>query len=429
MRSPHSKRLQTPLSFFFLMSAPAPHRILQITAADVRPYYRKRRASRVLTKDYTTASQRPGPRRRGPGKKRAQDVLSVRYLDGAADTPNPPLPGLSTPTAVPPVVVPVNGPWNGDDGWTFPYESDETINPQPFQRAPPSLARMNLYCKWNVALADMKPRYLAAREREHRRAPRAPCTCQKRVHRVVCVYWQSFVIRSFEACEHHTLTSAIIEDGLFPSGPVTPGYAFCTELLDFFIGLMRQAADSAQALAAALHMYHRNRGFTMRGTRGQPIREGYRRTLQHSLQWYDILQAQIERDTEELILAAAPVPLSVHIAQTDLASSPPTTPTRAHAPSPPPTNHSHLHRIPFPTCEDVSDDDADNTPSPPPQREAAGAGLAEIWISVARRLGLAVGGVTAVSSYLIDRCPACFALAATGRPHHECVCGCYRVAR
>lgn len=93
--------------------------------------------------------------------------------------------------------------------------------------------------------------------------------------------------------------------GLFPSGPSTPGYAFCVQLLFFLLALMREAADSAQALAAALKAHHRRAGYVMRNAKGQPVQEGYRRTLQHALQWFDLLLHLIERETEQCIAQAA----------------------------------------------------------------------------------------------------------------------------
>ncbi|KZV78291.1 hypothetical protein EXIGLDRAFT_575095, partial [Exidia glandulosa HHB12029] len=108
--------------------------------------------------------------------------------------------------------------------------------------------------------------------------------------------------------------------------PSKPGYAFCVNLLDFCLALSYQAADSAQALAAALHTHHRSRGFVMRGKHGQPIQEGYRRTLQHALQWYGVLQHSLLLETDLSVRAAAAAASAgtPAAAPPDLGNSPPT---------------------------------------------------------------------------------------------------------
>ncbi|KZV97794.1 hypothetical protein EXIGLDRAFT_580691, partial [Exidia glandulosa HHB12029] len=246
-----------------------------------------------------------------------------------------------------------------------------------------------LYERWNALLNRLKGPFLRSRHASAREADAPFCACTPRERRVVCVFWDRFEIKSVRACEHRPLPIALVELGLFPSGPSKPGYAFCTELLDFFMALTYHAADSAQALAAALHTYHVQRGYVMRGRTGQPVQEGYRRAMQQAFHWYRVLHHKIDADVDEIILTATP--------GQDNAFGAPTAP-------PHPTGHSRaaprtttttfpLHELAFPTCEDGNESVSDDDPEME-QRDQ----------------------VEPPDRYLIERCPACFASLEPGRP-------------
>ena len=55
----------------------------------------------------------------------------------------------------------------------------------------------------------------------------------------------------------------LVYDGLFPSAPEAPRYAFGMDFLDFYFHLFEHSADSAEAAAAALAGFHRQFGFSL----------------------------------------------------------------------------------------------------------------------------------------------------------------------
>ncbi|EJD42623.1 hypothetical protein AURDEDRAFT_67410 [Auricularia subglabra TFB-10046 SS5] len=132
-----------------------------------------------------------------------------------------------------------------------------------------------------------------------------------------------FTIEHVKLCNHSSLPTLLVARGFFPSGPTLPGYAFSVDMLNLFLGLMRNGGNSVQSLAASLHEQHRNYGHVLRGSNGQPIQEGYRRTLQSALQWYDSLLSLLDDEIRERIANARQEILYSHT------SSPPHSPRNA----------------------------------------------------------------------------------------------------
>ncbi|EJD39512.1 hypothetical protein AURDEDRAFT_171323 [Auricularia subglabra TFB-10046 SS5] len=120
------------------------------------------------------------------------------------------------------------------------------------------------------------------------------CAAGARVHKVVLVFINRFAVERVKLCDHTSLPVLLMKRGLFCSGPTLPGYAFSLDLLNLFRGLLRHGGNSVQSLAASLHDQHRQYGYVLRGAAGQPIQEGYRRTLAaaenltlpHWFMWY-----------------------------------------------------------------------------------------------------------------------------------------------
>lgn len=172
----------------------------------------------------------------------------------------------------------------------------------------------------------------------------------------------------------------------------------------------------------------------MRGKRGQPIQEGYRRTLQHALQWYDILLHAVELSVRVRLEPAItnptmPLPVVADAVSSSPAgrlASPPETPVSVQRVTRNTPATAALLISPFPTCDDGVDDDDDSTgpatsppssppPTPRPTRAAPSPSW-RIWGAVAEGLGLKIGGRTTVDQTLIDRCPACFGFTNPGTP-------------
>ncbi|KAH7092859.1 hypothetical protein BKA62DRAFT_745289 [Auriculariales sp. MPI-PUGE-AT-0066] len=100
-------------------------------------------------------------------------------------------------------------------------------------------------------------------------------------------------------CAHRSLPLSLIERGLFPSGPSSPGFGFTINLIHFLSEIVRSPVASVQGLAGALHRHHRFLGRVLRSNNNVPVLEGFRRSLQHALQWFDVVYARVQ-----LIVAA-----------------------------------------------------------------------------------------------------------------------------
>ncbi|KAH7084055.1 hypothetical protein BKA62DRAFT_628235, partial [Auriculariales sp. MPI-PUGE-AT-0066] len=96
------------------------------------------------------------------------------------------------------------------------------------------------------------------------------------------------------SCAHRSLPIALLEQGFFPSGPSSPGFGFSINLVHFLCEIIRSPVASVQGLAGALHRHHRFLGHVLRSNKYVPIQEGFRRSLQHVLQWFDIVYARVQ---------------------------------------------------------------------------------------------------------------------------------------
>ncbi|KAG1851783.1 hypothetical protein C8R48DRAFT_810421 [Suillus tomentosus] len=93
----------------------------------------------------------------------------------------------------------------------------------------------------------------------------------------------------------------LLHHGLFPTAPSQPRMAVSVELLSFYRALFERSCDAINALASALKTHYSRRGFIMADARGKIIQDPFRRGLGYAVQWYDILQVQIERRVEEAV--------------------------------------------------------------------------------------------------------------------------------
>jgi hypothetical protein len=253
--------------------------------------------------------------------------------------------------------------------------------------------------------------------------------------------------------------------------------------MNFFSELVRAPAAAVQALAGALHGHHRWLGYVLRDdssvsifhslcrtlmpmSQSNPIQEGYRRPLQHALQWHDVLRASIALDVKRLLnpeSVSSRIPAATGIIVSDvepedmdvdiehpistsndvdhgiLSATP--SPPHAALTTPPPTPTGRLQagiigynmdvqvagdedaspvrrseRIatqPKPPATDVS------TPKPKRKRRAkkksqGGPGAVpnklphEHWMDAARAAGLVVDVGDTPHQRLVQRCPMCY---------------------
>ncbi|KAG1802437.1 hypothetical protein EV424DRAFT_1351735 [Suillus variegatus] len=103
------------------------------------------------------------------------------------------------------------------------------------------------------------------------------------------------------------LPQVLLYHGLFPTAPSQPCMAVSVELLSFYRALFEQSCDAINALASALKTHYSCRGFIMTDARadllckGEIIQDPFCQGLGYAVQWYDILQVQIEHRVEEAV--------------------------------------------------------------------------------------------------------------------------------
>ncbi|KAF8430674.1 hypothetical protein L210DRAFT_3417312 [Boletus edulis BED1] len=187
---------------------------------------------------------------------------------------------------------------------------------------------------------------------------------------------------SFSLCNRENCTQKstnilclLFDRNFFPTTPSQPRMVVSVELLTFYRALFERSCDAVNALASALHTYYVCRGYQMVDKNNEAIQEPFRRSLGFAVQWYDILQVEVERDIEAAIQRCRDVIRDAKTSAATVAPSMPQTllPTRRNT-------HSLLA-----------------TPSTPLSRSST---------------PLAPGRCDPI---LIQRCPACFAGTTFGR--------------
>ncbi|KAG1745519.1 uncharacterized protein EDB91DRAFT_1236381 [Suillus paluster] len=81
-------------------------------------------------------------------------------------------------------------------------------------------------------------------------------------------------------CRSHMF---LVFHGLFPTSPSQPHMAVSVELLAFYQTLFKCSCDAVNALASALHTHY-----------GEVIQEPFQRSLGQVIQWFDLLQVEVE---------------------------------------------------------------------------------------------------------------------------------------
>lgn len=140
--------------------------------------------------------------------------------------------------------------------------------------------------------------------------------------------------------------------------------AVSLELLSFYRALFERSCDAINALTYALKTYYSRRGFRLTDSKvtlfstlqtntnnaflkGNEVREPFRRGLGHAVQWYDILQIEVERQIEDLLeryrdqvtrFEEASLIVGCHANST---SSPSCNPTISHDRDPTSSHQSH----------------------------------------------------------------------------------------
>ncbi|KAG2111091.1 hypothetical protein DEU56DRAFT_936200, partial [Suillus clintonianus] len=161
------------------------------------------------------------------------------------------------------------------------------------RRILPDKMANNLYSAWKVLIPTLVDAHLkySARTHGHPLTETHPVisacashACSQRRFSIVCLF--------FDLLIHH---------GLFPTAPSQPRMAVSVDLLAFYRALFERSCDAVHALASALKTHYSRRGFQMTNADGQAIQEPFRRGLGQAVQWYDILQIQVEQQTEATV--------------------------------------------------------------------------------------------------------------------------------
>ncbi|KAG1722263.1 hypothetical protein EDB19DRAFT_1835080 [Suillus lakei] len=179
-----------------------------------------------------------------------------------------------------------------DNDLSYIYDDDDhfaNAAPQPDEGAPcptdvpkvdlgrhcilPDKMAINLYNAWKVLIPTLVDPHLKYSARTHGHA-------LPEVHPFV-----SFL-------------TVLIHHGLFPTAPSQPCMAISTDLLAFYCAFFEHSYDAIHVLASALKTHYAHRGFQMTNTHGQLIQEPFRHGLGQAIQWFDILQIEVERQTE-----------------------------------------------------------------------------------------------------------------------------------
>ncbi|KIK17307.1 hypothetical protein PISMIDRAFT_111795, partial [Pisolithus microcarpus 441] len=103
------------------------------------------------------------------------------------------------------------------------------------------------------------------------------------------------------SCDCSMLPQTLISHGLFPTAPSQPWMAVSVELLLFYCVLFKHSCDAINALAAALNTYYSRHGFRVNCYQGTTVKEPFRRGLSQAMQWYAILQAEVDKQVDNIL--------------------------------------------------------------------------------------------------------------------------------
>ncbi|KIK11678.1 hypothetical protein PISMIDRAFT_19325 [Pisolithus microcarpus 441] len=77
--------------------------------------------------------------------------------------------------------------------------------------------------------------------------------------------------------------------------------AVSVELLAFYRALFERSCDAVNALVSALNSHYIRRGFHMSDRDGKSVQDPFRRSLGRAIQWFDVLQIEVERRVESIL--------------------------------------------------------------------------------------------------------------------------------
>lgn len=126
-------------------------------------------------------------------------------------------------------------------------------------------------------------------------------SCSPKQTTLVCLFFDRFESIDVLSCACSSLPQVLVHHGLFPTAPSQPRMAVSVDLLSFYRTLFERSCDAINALASALKTHYSRRGFQMTDAQGGLIQDPFRRGLGYAVQWFDILQVQVEQQLETLL--------------------------------------------------------------------------------------------------------------------------------
>ncbi|KAI9066824.1 hypothetical protein FKP32DRAFT_1621557, partial [Trametes sanguinea] len=150
-------------------------------------------------------------------------------------------------------------------------------------------------------------------------------TCYVQTSLMLCLHFDFLVSVQVSFCDCRNISQRLVSNGLFPTSPSQPRVAISIDLLDFYFALFERSADAVSALASALKTFYERRGFPVLDSKGEPVRDPFRRGLSNAIQWYDHLRRQHDCAIELAIdncLAMVDDKLSKNATQDAIANTP-----------------------------------------------------------------------------------------------------------
>ncbi|KZO98553.1 hypothetical protein CALVIDRAFT_562008 [Calocera viscosa TUFC12733] len=89
----------------------------------------------------------------------------------------------------------------------------------------------------------------------------SPDCNDRRVHRITCVDFTGYKMKSMGACPQHPVAPSLVRTGYWPSSPTRPPRAFSIDLLNHYVNLYDTCATPNDAFCGALIRSHAERGF------------------------------------------------------------------------------------------------------------------------------------------------------------------------
>ncbi|KAG1879476.1 hypothetical protein C8R48DRAFT_767734 [Suillus tomentosus] len=129
----------------------------------------------------------------------------------------------------------------------------------------------------------------------------ATLSCARNSTSILCLFFDRFVSIDVLSCECSSLPQVLLHHGLFPTAPSQPRMAISVDLLSFYRALFERSCDAINALASALKTHYSRRGFQVTDARGDLVQDPFRRGLGYAVQWYDVLQVEIEHQVDTVL--------------------------------------------------------------------------------------------------------------------------------